>query len=94
MPVLLFWREQMVRQRDALRSIFWWYLLPFFPGLLILMSAGGARPQPAGGEGATAGGLIVMCLTVSVFPFVWWLNQLAARKLQKQIDEIDELRGE
>jgi hypothetical protein len=88
MPIMAFARAQMVRQRDALRSIFWWYLLPFFPGLVVLVIGsiqlrGGPRPLDAVGiAGVTA-----------VFAFVWWVNRYSARRLQRHIDEIDALTG-
>lgn len=93
MPLLLFSRAQMMRQRDALRSIFWWYLLPFLPGLLLLLSAGGARARGAEAGVLTRGGAIVMVVTLAMFAFLWWINQIAARKLQCRIDEIDTLTG-
>jgi hypothetical protein len=30
----------------------------------------------------------------AIIAFVWWLNQVVARRLQKRIDEIDALTGE
>ncbi len=94
MPLLLFSRAQMVRQRDALRSVFWWYLLPFLPGLMLLMSAGGARARGAEAGTLTGGGVIAMIVTLAMFGFLWWINQVAARKLQRHIDEVDALTGE
>jgi hypothetical protein len=88
MPILAFARAQLVRQLDALRSIFWWYMLPFVPGMaLVLFAAIKARggPQLRDGIGIT--------VVVAVFAGVWWVNQLAARKLQRHIDEIDALTG-
>ena len=32
-------------------------------------------------------------IVLSIFGFVWWINQVVARKLQKRIDEIDALTG-
>jgi hypothetical protein len=88
MPIMAFARVQMVRQRDALRSIFWWYLLPFFPGLVLLVFGsiqfkGGPQPIDAAG---TAG-------MTALFAFVWWINRYSARRLQRHIDEIDALMG-
>ena len=44
MPLLAFARAQMLRQRDALRSIFWWYILPFIPGLVVMSLGNGMDP--------------------------------------------------
>jgi hypothetical protein len=88
MPLLAFTRAQLLRQRDALRSIFWWYMLPFLPGMALIvigamLSRGGPQLRDA----------IGMAVLVAVFAGVWWINQLAARKLQRHIGEIDELMG-
>lgn len=91
MPLLAFARAQMVRQRDALRSIFWWYMLPFLPGLLLVIIGGGARGTAVEDRG---GGWIAIVVMLAMFAFLWWINQVAARKLQRHIDEIDALTGE
>jgi voltage-gated potassium channel Kch len=92
MPLYAFLRAQLVRQRDALKAIFWWYLLPFLPGMALLMAGSLDAPDthPDGASWRDAVGLAVMA---AIFIGVWWLNQLGARKLQKHIDEIDVLTG-
>jgi hypothetical protein len=92
-PILVHQRAELARQRDALASIFTWYLLPVIPGLLV-MTAG---PQLEHG----AAGLLDMpkwlwsrlILPTAVFTGIWLLNQRGARLLQKKIDEIDALTG-
>lgn len=91
MPIAAFARAQLVRQRDALRSIFWWYLLPFMPGLATAVAGGFA--MRAGEPGGIARGLVVCSAMLGAFVGIWWLNQIGARKLQKRIDEIDALTG-
>jgi len=92
MPLYLFARAQFVRQREALRGIFWWYLLPFLPGLALLLAGSMYAPDthPDGPGWRDAVGVTVVA---AVFYGVWWLNQRAVRKLQKHIDEIDALTG-
>lgn len=92
MPLYAFVRGQLVRQRDALRAVFWWYLLPFLPGLVLMVvgSWNVRETHPDGPGWRDAVGLTVMA---AIFGGIWWLNQLAARKLQKRIDEIDVLTG-
>ncbi|WEK47577.1 MAG: hypothetical protein P0Y56_04595 [Candidatus Andeanibacterium colombiense] len=92
MPVLDFARAQLARQRDALLSIFWWYLLPFIPGLAIFM-AGTITARPPHSWGQAIGSAIGCAVTVGLFAGLWWLNRRVAAKLQKRIDEIDALRG-
>ena len=92
MPLLLFARAQMVRQRDALRSIFGWYIAPFLPGMAVFMT--GTLLEKRAGAGLGAIDAIGSVVLLAVFAGVWWLNQLAARKLQRHIGEIDVLTGE
>ncbi|MFN6934405.1 MAG: hypothetical protein ACK4NZ_04560, partial [Tsuneonella sp.] len=33
-PVLVHQRASLARQRDALAGVFWWYILPFLPGMV------------------------------------------------------------
>lgn len=94
MPLLLFSRAQMIRQRDALRSVFWWYLLPFFPGLALFMIGKGLDPAADAAGPPIWARWLVLGVLVAVFTGVWWLNRLGARKLQRRIDEIDALTGE
>jgi hypothetical protein len=82
-----FYRQELVRQRDALQGIWTWYLGPLIPGMLIYWIAAGARN--AGDVWSwviAAGGLI---LTGVVFAWVARLNKQAARALQAEIDTLD-----
>lgn len=90
MPLLLFARAQMVRQRDALGSIFWWYILPFLPGMAVFMTGTMLGERASGPEPRDAVGFAVL---IAMLAGVWWLNQLGARRLQRHIDEIDTLTG-
>ncbi len=92
-PLLQLARTQLVRQRDALRSIFSWYLLPFLPGMGLFLTGTLLQKRAEGGLKLISDG-IGPAVVVAVFAGVWWLNQVAARKLQRHIDEIDALMGE
>lgn len=91
-----FHRQVLARQRDALRGVGSWYLLPLVPGLAVIM-VGTARNQWAAhpdqlghlimGYGIVAG------LVAVVFLAVWRLNQRGADRLQDQIDELTALRN-
>lgn len=93
MPISAFLRTQLTRQRDLLRSVFWWYILPFIPGLALVLIGNGQDPAmakhvPIWLRWVALGGI------VTVFAGAWWLNQLGARRLQRRIDEIDLLMSE
>jgi len=91
MPIYDYFRGQLVRQRDAVKGIFWWYLLPFIPGMGLVFAANGYYPEiEAAGPPIWARWLVLAGL-FAIFFGVWWLNQFVARKLQKRIDEIDAL---
>ena len=92
-PISVFQRRQLARHRDALRGIFWWYMLPFIPGLLLIM-AGSAIVRASEEPGASAlgwPGLLFAGIFATVFYVIWKFNQRVADKLQRHIDEIDAL---
>jgi hypothetical protein len=82
-----FHRAELVRQRDLLQSVWWWYLLPFVPGLaLILIGRAIERPDRwLRALGAAA-------VFVATFVMIGKLNERVARKLQGRIDDVDQAR--
>lgn len=85
---LAFHRAELLRQRDALRSAWRWYLLPFAPGLGLFM-VGLARTLP---EDAWALKLLTPALAVAYAVFWIWINRRASLRLDDAIAEIDALR--
>ena len=79
-----FHRGQLVRHRDLLRSTWMWYLLPFVPGLLVLQ-IGRAAADPSRTSQVAMSGMI----SVLVFLGIGWLNQRAARKLDREIAALE-----
>ena len=79
-----FHRGQLVRHRDLLRSIWMWYLLPFVPGLLVLL-IGRAAADP----GRASRVVMSAMISVLVFLGIGWLNQRAARKLDREIEALE-----
>jgi hypothetical protein len=76
---------ELERQRDALRTVVLWYLLPFMPGFVaeIVVSAadrGVSRPLIAFG--------VALPL---MFIAIWKLNESGARKLDRRIRELREM---
>jgi len=89
-----FHRKSLERQRDALRTVWSWYLLPFVPGLSVL-AIGSIESQRAAHPG-NVGQLVISVLASqgiipAVFFAVWKLNRRAAERLQRQIDELNAL---
>jgi hypothetical protein len=94
MPIYAFQRGQLVRQRDALKSIVAWYVLPMLPGMAFVFAGNGLDPEiEAAGPPIWVRWLVLFGIA-AVIGFYWWLTRLAARKLQRGIDEIDALTGE
>jgi hypothetical protein len=82
-----FHRRELERQRDLLRTVPRWYLLPLVPGLSVMFVD---RFLDAWAKGGTA---IAMSLgsalvTILIFLGVWWLNVVGARRLQREIDAL------
>jgi len=86
-PHLEFMRGELSRQRDALNSVWLWYLAPFVPGMIVFRwgveSEAALSAYFATGWTANA----VMC---AVFIGIGVLNVFSAKSLQKKIDKLDE----
>lgn len=81
--LLQFHRGELVRQRDALRSVWRWYIAPLVPGMVLFLCGrqieiGHWHPGPFIGSALLMGGVVL-------------LNRYAARGLQRQIDALDDL---
>ena len=83
---LEFHRSELARQRDLLRSVWWWYLLPFAPGIL-LMVVGGSLERSERWAWLSAG-----ILAAVTFIAIGLLNQRVAGRLQRRIDDLDIVR--
>jgi hypothetical protein len=94
-----FRRKELERQRDLLLSVWRWYLLPFVPGMTVFLVGlfEFAMQRPHASEHARAI-VLVFALTAAgcavVFAGVGKLNHWAARKLQREIDALDQLEKE
>jgi len=82
-------RRELERQRDALSSVWRWYLGPLVPGLVVLMLAFG-RANPGHLQHMWLFVAIYAAVVAALFVGIGKLNSAAARKLQKEIDELDE----
>jgi hypothetical protein len=93
MPISAFLRMQLARQRDLLRSVLWWYILPFIPGLALVLIGNGQDPALAKHVPIWVR-WVALGTIVTAFAGLWGLYQLGARRLQRRIDEIDLLMSE
>lgn len=94
--LLAFHREELVRQRDAVRTVWLWYLLPFLPGMALLM-LGRYLQVHAPGRAIAEDHLIIVFVTIImalVFVIILLLNLWGAARLQSRIQDLDKLRAE
>lgn len=83
-------RAALVRQRDALRSVWRWYLLPFVPGMLVFTLGTTLETASEIPLSATfASGAISLGFIAAIFYGVHALNVHAAKKLDAEIDRLD-----
>ena len=85
-------RRALVRQRDALQSVWRWYLLPFVPGMLVFVigtsiETGESLPRWA----AVTSSLVSLGFVTAVFVGVWVMNAHAARKLDQEISALEDV---
>lgn len=85
-------RVQLARQRDALKSISWWYLGPLVPGVALIHIA---RAYEASLRIGWADAIIDVTpsalFAILIFAAVRWLNMRAAGKLDEEIAELDRM---
>lgn len=84
-----FQRDELIRQRDALRGVGTWYLAPVLPGFALLL-LGRWFGAPAAHRTVANDHLIIGlagAISALVLLVIWLLNQRGADRLQKKIDE-------
>ena len=85
------YRRELKRQREALNSVWRWYLLPFVPGVVVFVlgthiEAGISLPAWA----IVISSAISLGFVGLIFLGIWALNAYAVRKLDKEIEVLDE----
>ena len=83
-----FHRAELERQRDALSSVWKWYLGPMVPGMAAIVVAGCMATFPR----STVAGMITLVSAGAVAAGLWWMarvNRKAAAKIQTQIDALE-----
>jgi len=82
LPYAAYFRQQLVRQRDAMRSVSRWYIGPIVPGSIVFLW-GIPRPNPADFPWVAASIFFILMLAITT------MNDAAASQLQQKIDELD-----
>jgi signal transduction histidine kinase len=89
LSALAFHRAELARQRDALRSVWGWYLAPMIPSFVVV-ALGRLLETPSDWPFEIASLAVVGILLVGVLH----LNLQGAEALQRDIEEIDALSNE
>lgn len=84
LALLTLHQRELARQRDILRAVPSWYLLPFVPGLLV----GAASKWDTAG----ANGLGALLVVLVIFGLIWRLNVAGADWLDRKVGEVELLR--
>jgi hypothetical protein len=91
-----FQRQELVRQRDAMRSAWAWYVLPVIPGIALMILGRWYQFHVAGRTIAWDHDVIILAAIVAVLILViirlFQLVQIG--KLQTKIDALDKLRSD
>jgi hypothetical protein len=82
---LEFHRRELERQRDLLRNVWKWYLGPLVPGLALFVIWGIVVAPPERRWFPVAFAIF----SAASFGLIGWLNRHAARRLDRQIEELD-----
>ena len=88
--ILSYHKRQLEQQRDALRSIWSWYILPIIPGTIIFLI--GTTTEFTDGSALMSGVQSVFprfAFVALVLCAVAWLNKRAANRLDQEIKTID-----
>jgi len=80
---IAFHRRELARQRDLLRTVWLWYVGPIVPGIVVFGM--GAAPR----QGTVS--VLNAVPFFSILGIVMWLNYRAAKCLDRQIAELDNL---
>lgn len=94
MPLVVFHREALIQQRDALRSVGTWYLAPFIPGFVLFVLGRYFQLHAPGRTLAWDHQIVILLAVVAalIFGIVWLLNAWGTERLQRKIDQLDALR--
>jgi hypothetical protein len=88
--VVDFHRRELIRQRDSARAVGVWYLAPVAPGVVLLIAGRWFQLHASHRPLALDHVIVVLVgmIAALVFVVIWLLNQRAADRLQRQIEEL------
>ena len=95
LELIAFIRRELVRQRDARKSAWLWYIAPFLPGMALMMTGRWFQTHASWRSLARDHEIIIMASAVAVLVIgsIWLLQMWVAKRLQRKIDELDASSG-
>jgi len=84
-----FHRAELIRQRNALVTVWRWYLLPVVPGFVLWFVAQWVGAPPGAQATVAAGMIMLVLICIAVFAGIILLNFLGAARLQRMIEDLD-----
>jgi len=84
-----FHRAELARQRNALVTVWRWYVLPFAPGLVLWFVAMWVGTAPGAQPKVAAAMIIAGLFCIAVCAGIILLNFLGAARLQRMIEDLD-----
>ncbi len=88
-----FHRAELVRQRDALRTVWSWYLAPFVPGILVFLGGTAFSPDlPAPFWAKASVFAMGLAFVAALFGAIGLINMRAAKRLDAEIAKLDRAR--
>jgi hypothetical protein len=96
LDLVQFHRSALTRRRDLLRSYWTWFLLPTLPGTVLMILGRWVQSHASWRSLAWDHEVIVMAgaVVVAIIGSILIAQRWIARTLQRQIDELDGLRGD
>lgn len=85
-----FYREELVRQRDALAGIWRWYLGPLVPGMVVFWLSVGMKASASDPVWPWVTATVGLAIGGIIFVGIASLNKRAAAGLQAEIDLLDQ----
>lgn len=84
---------ELMRQRDLLRDVWNWYLLPLIPGMTLFL-LGLHQIKGAGGSSLVSERALLHTVAACIigFALIAFANNVAAGRLQRQIDHLNSLK--
>lgn len=87
-----FHRAELVRQHQALSTVWRWYLAPLMPGMLVFILATVFRPEDVPLLARIVIGVLAAGFVAAVFAGIAHLNKVGAERLRADIEALDRAR--